>query len=181
MNQSDRFGKLVYLEQSNVDSKKAIFRCDCGNTKNISKSHVRAGNTVSCGCLSKNGKLRSQWKGCGDISGDFWYSHVLRSAKGDKQGNKVRKPKDINITIEYIWELFVFQERKCALTGLELFFPKKGKDRSYTASLDRINSDLGYVKGNVQWVHKHVNIMKNKFDQNYFIQMCKLIGGACSI
>ena len=41
--------------------------------------------------------------------------------------------------------------------------------------IDRIDSSKGYVKGNVQWVHKNVNLMKGKFDQEYFIEMCKKI------
>ena len=53
---------------------------------------------------------------------------------------------------------------------------------STTASLDRIDSSKGYVIGNVQWVHKDINIMKNKFDNQYFIDMCKKIAsGACEI
>ena len=84
-----------------------------------------------------------------------------------------------------MWDLFIKQNRKCALSGLELSFPKINGDQSYTASIDRIDSSLGYIEGNVQWVHKDINIMKNKYDQDYFIQMCKLIsensGGACEI
>jgi hypothetical protein len=44
-----------------------------------------------------------------------------------------------------------------------------------TASLDRINSDEGYIKGNVQWVHKDINIMKNIYSSKYFIEMCKKV------
>lgn len=84
-----------------------------------------------------------------------------------------------------MWNLFIIQNRKCALSGLELSFPKTSEDQSYTASIDRIDSALGYVEGNVQWVHKDINMMKNKYNQEYFIQMCKLIsensGGACEI
>lgn len=42
-------------------------------------------------------------------------------------------------------------------------------------SLDRIDSKKGYVVGNVQWVHKDINRMKNTFPQDYFIQVCKQI------
>src|SRR5882724_8540250 len=51
-----------------------------------------------------------------------------------------------------------------------------------TASLDRRENHRGYVKGNVQWVHKVVNIMKSNHDEAYFVAMCKQIadhrGGA---
>ena len=58
---------------------------------------------------------------------------------------------------------------------LELCFPRASKDKSWNASLDRIDSSKGYIEGNVQWVHQNINMMKNKFDNQYFIEMCKLI------
>jgi len=156
--------------------------CDCGNFTNVLGTHLRQLSTKSCGCLIPVGKMRKDWKGFEEISGDFWYSHIIRSANG----NKGRRTKlEIDITLEYCWKLFILQNRKCKLSGLELFFPKRHNDKSYTASLDRIDSSKGYIKGNVQWVHKDINIMKNKFNQNYFIQMCKNItktaGGSCEI
>jgi len=44
-----------------------------------------------------------------------------------------------------------------------------------TASLDRIDSSKGYVKGNLQWVHKDINMMKNHYNQKYFIEICKKV------
>ena len=44
-----------------------------------------------------------------------------------------------------------------------------------TASLDRIDSSKPYIKGNMQWLHKDVNIMKNAYNINYFINMCRII------
>lgn len=41
--------------------------------------------------------------------------------------------------------------------------------------LDRIDSSKGYIEGNVQWVHKDVNMMKQNYSQKYFIEMCKKI------
>lgn len=47
------------------------------------------------------------------------------------------------------------QEMKCALTGWDIDAMTVSNN---TASLDRINSLEGYVVGNVQWVHKMVNM-----------------------
>ena len=82
-----------------------------------------------------------------------------------------RRPIELAITIQQAWELFLAQGRKCALSGEPIAFPRINAEKG-TASLDRIDSNLGYVLGNVQWVHKDVNIMKNKFDQDYFIGLC---------
>lgn len=35
-----------------------------------------------------------------------------------------------------------------------------------------MNTSEGYVKGNVQWVHKDINLMKNALDQEYFVNLC---------
>jgi hypothetical protein len=48
-----------------------------------------------------------------------------------------------------------------------------------TASLDRINNKLGYVKGNVHWVHKDINLMKQCFDLDHFVKMCELVSVNC--
>lgn len=36
-----------------IDGKKAVFRCSCGNTKTLWKSNVKPGHTQSCGCFRK--------------------------------------------------------------------------------------------------------------------------------
>ena len=76
-------------------------------------------------------------------------------------------------------KVYLIQNGKCALSGIDIPLLKNPKTKaqreSQLASVDRINSSIGYVEGNVQWVHKDINLMKNKFDQNYFIKMCKKI------
>jgi len=70
------------------------------------------------------------------------------------------------------WELFEKQNKKCALSGMPLEFPKDRNPHGGTASLDRINSDGDYTLDNVQWVHKDINRLKNVFEQQYFIELC---------
>ena len=173
-----KFGKLTAIElekDKNGYNTRYLCKCDCGNTQSVSKSHLRSSKITHCGCVRHEGARHQQWTGVGEISGDFWWSHVIRSANGSKNGNQVRKPKELTLTIQQAWDLFLQQDRKCALSGILLTFPKVSKDKSWTASLDRIDSSKGYVLGNVQWVHKDINIMKNKFDNQYFIEICKQI------
>lgn len=170
-----KFGKLTPFElekDKNGYRSRYLCKCDCGSIHSVSKSHLRRGLVTHCGCMRRIGAKHSQWKGAGEISGDFWYEHVVRSADGSK-GN--RSKKELTLTIEEAWELFLKQDRKCALSDIELQFPKKSKDKDWTASLDRIDSSKGYTLENVQWVHKDVNIMKNKFEQAYFTEICRLV------
>lgn len=148
--------------------------CVCGTVTRYSTNHLtRKINPVkSCGCLKKrNGVQHKQWTGAGEISGNFWYNHVVRSANGAKGRNKLK----LDVTKEYVWDLFLKQGRKCALSGIELILPKKWDDNSYTASLDRIDSSEGYTKENVQWVHKDINMMKRTYSQQHFVSMCKKV------
>jgi hypothetical protein len=175
---NQKFGLLTVKSFNNITPcghKTYNCLCDCGNLVIRTGTSIRRSKNSSCGCFSKKGNKNANWKGYEEISSDFWHSHIVRSANGSKYGNRTRKPKELTVTITEVWDLFIKQDRKCALSGLDLFFPKQSKDKTYNASLDRIDSSKGYIQGNVQWVHKDVNIMKNKYEQKYFIEICKRI------
>jgi hypothetical protein len=70
-----------------------------------------------------------------------------------------------SITFEYISKLF---NGYCSLTGWEISV----NGSTPSASIDRIDSGLGYENGNVRWVHKLVNMCKNKYSDDDFISMC---------
>lgn len=79
-----------------------------------------------------------------DIPRHLWYA--LRV--GAKSRNLV-----VEITPKNIWDLFIKQNRLCALSGIEIYFGKT-KNEETTASVDRIDSNLGYIITNIQIVHK---------------------------
>jgi hypothetical protein len=165
-----RFGNVIALEYAYTKSNKRFYKCkcDCGNNAFISRKLLVNGDTKSCGCKWRiSNKAHGSWKGYEEIPKDF-FSNLKRGA----QSRNI----EFNIEIEDLWELLLKQNRKCALSGLELTFSKIRKDnKSKTISLDRIDSSKDYVKSNIQFVHKHVNIMKNKFDESYFIELCENI------
>lgn len=167
--QNKRFGNLVTISGTyNGHSIIWLCKCDCGNTCNVSASNLKKGTKYCRLCRNKECSLRF-WKGCGDIP-HVHFSSIERQAK--------TRNLEFNITIEDMWDLFLKQDRKCALSGVDLNFVRKKKIKQSiysTASLDRIDSSKGYTKDNVQWIHKDVNIMKNKYDQKDFIKYCKLI------
>lgn len=145
-----------------IKSKNTIFNFmkKCGIPRRLAHdSELRRVNTK-----------KARWKGCGELSGAYWYA--LRF------GANTRKI-PFKISIEYAWELFQKQNCKCALSGVELGFWIKNNTnedkRVQTASLDRIDPKLGYVEGNVQWIHKELNRMKMKNQQYEFINWCKLV------
>lgn len=169
------FGKLKVVslneEKTNQYNRMAAYWncvCECGNTCIIRSSSLRTGNSKSCGCNKhKLGKNNPNFTGFEEIGGRYW--NELK-----KQAINKRRLK-FTISIEYAWNLFVKQNRECALTGMSIQFPPRDNDYSRTASLDRIDSTKGYIKGNVQWVHRDINYMKQEYSQNYFIELCEKV------
>ncbi len=175
------FGKLKVLSRHSSTRNghaRWLCLCECGAQVTVLSTHLIQGNTKSCGCAKpvfgnrvwKKGSDHPQWKGCGEITGQFW-SGIVRGADGSKRRRKI----PMTITIDDAWDLFLRQNRKCALTGLLLLLPTRLVDRRGNASLDRIDSSKGYVHGNVQWVHKDINKMKNTLSQSRFVEMCCLV------
>lgn len=146
-------------------------RCICGDIheKKI-HSFKNSNNCQKCKGLQYKGiKSERCRKGYEELSGTYWTAL--------KVGAKARNH-EFTITIEEAWELFIKQDRKCNLSNIPI---KLGYyiDGEQTGSVDRIDNSKGYIKGNIQWVHKDVNKMKHAFTQEYFINVCKLISSKC--
>ena len=57
--------------------------------------------------------------------------------------------REINIDIQYTWNLFVKQDGKCALTGVDIRIGDSRYGVEYhNASLDRKDNSKGHIKGN---------------------------------
>lgn len=100
------------------------------------------------------------WKGYKGVPYK-WFSKYFERANRKKAGS---------ITIEDAYNKLEEQGFKCALTGIDLPWSDKSG-----MSIDRIDSSIGYEIDNIQIVHKDVNVMKNHFDQNYFIEVCRRV------
>lgn len=101
----------------------------------------------------------------------------IRSSYFESIRSTAKKRKiEFQITIDDIWKKFKEQNGICALSGLKLKFNDVGENKNtQTASLDRINSDLGYIISNIQWVHKDINRMKMDMNEKDFINRCNQI------
>jgi len=158
-----KFTNLLVIEKDESRNGRAywICKCDCGNRTSVRASHLTTQQIKSCGCI----QFINHWKGYGEISGEKW--NTIRQAA-------IRRGLSINITLEYLWDLYVRQDRACAISGEPIIFSTWYKG-DQTASLDRIDNDKGYEIGNVQWVHKEINKMKGKLKQNEFIDWCRKV------
>jgi len=159
-----------------------LCKCKCGNLIVRTSTSMKRSQFSSCGCWHREGIDNPLFRGVGEISGNWFWYIIHRAASRRKSRLGIEKKLDIDI--QFIWDLFLRQERKCALSGLHLTFPKnnnKEELKKSTASLDRIDSSKGYTKDNVQWVHKDINRMKNVYSQEHFIEMCRRVSNNCEI
>ena len=155
------FGSLTVIEEGNKHPKKSIAmwkcKCICGNICERNGSDLRLGKTKTCGCR-KGITSKRNWQGYKNVSKSKW--RVIGQ-------NALQRNLEFSITIEFISNLFDKQNKKCALSGMEL--------DSKNMSLDRINSNLGYTKNNVQWLHKKINKLKGKYSDNELIELCRKV------
>jgi len=116
------------------------------------------------------GKKHKDFKGYEEIS-----AHYICLVRKDAVKRKIIHPLLDNSyeSNKYLWDLYVAQNKKCIYTGDLIYF--RSIDKAATASLDRIDSKNGYIKGNVQWVNKDINRMKWMLSQEEFILNCNKI------
>jgi hypothetical protein len=98
-----------------------------------------------------------------DISKRFW-SQLINNAKS--------RNIEFCLTPEELWSIWISQSECCKLSGMKLNIKA---NREITASVDRIDSSIGYTKSNIQIVHKHINVMKLDHNNDYFIYLCQIV------
>jgi hypothetical protein len=122
-------------------------------------------------------KLQKECKSCSNkktenCSRGFYKDIRLSWFNKFKTQSEIRGLK-FDITPQYLWQIYIDQDYRCSLTGWPIGWAELGNN--HTASIDRIDSNYGYIKGNIQLLHKDVNMAKQQYSQEYFIQMCLAI------
>lgn len=138
-------------------------KCKCGKEVYVNVYTLQSGKSLRCRkCYGKKivGKNNPNYTGFGDIPGSLLY-RIKKQAK--------QRGLTFSVTDKYLQELYLSQNKKCAITGLDILFENR------TASLDRIRSSEGYEPYNVWWVHKDVNVMKNGYELEYFSFICEKV------
>lgn len=155
-------------------------QCTCGNIREMPYQRVYSKESFfKCNsCSSKENSPFEKNKGkasIGDLGGTYFNGI---KTKAIKRGIKFL------ITKEFAWNLFLKQNGKCKLSGIDITLSRElhyiGRKRTpnvdlISASLDRIDSTKDYTEDNVQWVHKWINIMKNSLKNEDFILLCKFV------
>lgn len=167
--ENQTYGKWLVLSSEVIIEKEAKILCKCTEC-NITERYVPAFQLIKgvskrcsiCGFSNKS-ENNPSWKGYKEIPYSWFSKYFIRK-------NKKRYG---DITIKDVYDLWLKQNKKCSLSGIEIDFIKR-KD-GISASIDRIDSKKEYVINNIQLVHKNVNLMKNHFNQEYFLEICEKI------
>jgi hypothetical protein len=83
-----------------------------------------------------------------------------------------------SIDYPFLELLWCQQEGRCALTGMSMChtYARSNSQRLLlNASVDRIDSDIGYIPDNVQLVGVRLNLMKGAVNQKTFFDLCRIV------
>lgn len=161
------------IKDSNSSKNRAYLQyCECircGHQAWVCLMNMKNNPTNKCGkCKSSKILLDNGEVDYNYVIKEYYFNqHIMKNIKRRSKVSTL----EFNITPEYLLELFEKQNRKCALSGISLDV-RAIKSDDLVLSLDRINSDIGYIEGNVQWVHKDINMIKQSYNNDYFIDLC---------
>lgn len=136
----------------------------------ITFNHVKAGRTSPvncCFCGVEYFKRKVEIKDknfcsvkCRNLDKEVNY---LKNYLSSIKKRAIKKNIEFDLDENYLEELIKKQYWLCGITNVPIVIPTKNETKIYeTASLDRIDNSIGYVKGNVMWVVLGVNYMKNR-------------------
>ena len=159
---------IIVKTQNNRTYMKTFYKvqCECGTILTKSKEQLKA--TTSCKKCSY--KIHEHFD---SPLTNLISKYLLNTYKK----GAIKRNIEFLVDVDYLTLLYNQQNQKCALSG-QLLLIKEGYKNLFkgrTASLDRIDSSKGYIEGNLQWVHKDLNRMKNVYSQDVFINWCKQI------
>lgn len=137
--------------------------CSCGNRRWFEKSELtnpsRSFACHSCAGKSRKDAITLKNGRVGELTLTR-YSKLKKSA--------IKRGYVFEVSIYFLWNLFLSQNHTCAITGDYL---KSIKD----ASLDRIDSSKGYTEDNVQWVTYQANVSKHTMSMTSLYEFCRKV------
>jgi hypothetical protein len=136
--------------------------CVCDGWSFETGARLTKNRNKRCKCSLQGGNQHGNWGGYGEIPAGYTKKVQLHA---------VEHGREYKLTLEFLWDLFLRQNRKCALSGVPIGF-KTNKVKG-NASLDRKDSGCGYLENNVQWLDAMTNWMKQDYSDDQFIQRCR--------
>ena len=161
----------------------SCIECGCEFEKNLSEIKRSENKGMRHFCSRKCvGKHSRNWY---NPDGDYYDVSKHCNNMGDEYTkfryhyrNIKRRNKNIDITMDDLNVIWEEQQGICPFTGVKLNLSEYNKvDTNIltSASLDRIDSSKGYIKGNVRWVSRSINLMKSDRTDDVAWEICRVI------
>lgn len=94
----------------------------------------------------------------------FYFKYILQCIKNRSKTRNY----EFNLDENYLENIYP-KNNKCPVLGIKLVKSKNGNSNDNSPSLDRINSNKGYIKGNVMFMSQLANRMKNNANKKHLI------------
>lgn len=152
------------------NKKRYEFICDCGNFVFCTIYPIIKGIKRSCGCKGRAKKYRETRN---TLKEDYPFYVLLQTFLRRSQKRNI----EFTLTIEDIKNQFKKQNGKCFYTKTDIDLPINHMhlNGNKIASIDRIDSAIGYIPTNIQLVTKQVNILKQSLSHLEFIKICHIV------
>lgn len=139
-----------YVLPSGVKIRKALFECICGNQFEVVVNSVVSGRTNSCGCLKKKriseGNTKHGFRN--HILYKTWLGQKSRCLNPNATGYQNWGGRGIKFSTEFL-DFKIWLDYVSSL-------PRHEEREIHGLTLDRINNDGNYEKGNLRWVERSI-------------------------
>lgn len=164
-----KFGRLTVLHKEATEDRKGkrlrvVCLCECGNTVVVSKTHLKSGHTVSCGCYKRE-VVRKHGLGTSKVY-YCWHDAKDRCTNQNNENYHLYGGRGITMSDEFIDDVSAFYE-----------YIGDPPDDFHRWSIDRINPDMGYESGNIRWAtpkEQSHNIRKLKRNTSGVTGVCRI-------
>lgn len=152
----------VIAKNSSSGSKRHYCKCicECGNTTEVEESKLKSGHTKSCGCLRTLPPTNRIW----DVESKI----MKRLYKVFKTKNN-RFIEDFNIDYELFKKLVTSNCFYCGSEPANAYKDTHSDYHLHYNGLDRIDSDIGYIKENVIPCCPSCNRAKSTMNEQEFL------------
>lgn len=139
----EKCGRLTVLRRQGSDKhKNATWNClcDCGNESIVPTYKLRSGHTQSCGCYNKQRTAETSFKhghSHGVLEYEVWASMIQRCTNPDNKDYANYGGRGIGVSDE--WKTY------------SNFIKDMGTRPTRKHTLERVNNEDGYNKGNCIW------------------------------
>ena len=154
-----KYKKFLRPAKTRKEAKKTNNYRYLSKTKCPDAKHKGIRYTITCQCVECARERASSWQSVDRVK--RWFSKMTHKQKmlhwAKYRHKKNFKDSQFDLTeADLHWPIY------CPALGIELLY-ESSHSRSIpnTATLDRIDSNLGYIKGNVQILSRKANLIKN--------------------